>query len=264
MKRLLLAAVAVVAFTGGSATAADIAPSYKAPPPPRPACAQFGGFYIGGNVGAATYDWTWNDRDSWARNEFDGGLPDSTRGTKSGFIGGLQGGWNWQSGCTVFGIETDWSWASIERTREITDGDAGAALDTLTVSNKLRWLGTTRTRAGVVVDNLLLYVTGGLAYARFDRTFTAIDQGVSAETFSSTNTRWGWVAGVGTEWALWNNWSLKSEALYVRFQESETNFTSAVAIANGNGAIKRFDHHDSAWIARVGLNWRFGGGLGRY
>ncbi len=42
-------------------------------------------------------------------------------------------------------------------------GPAGFA--TLAVSNNLQSFGTVRARTGVVVDNLMLYVTGGLAYA---------------------------------------------------------------------------------------------------
>jgi hypothetical protein len=66
----------------------------------------------------------------------------------------------------------------------------------------MRWFGTVRARTGVVLDNVLLYVTGGLAYARFNRDFTVLENGpppVSA-VFSSSRTRWGWTAGVGSEW----------------------------------------------------------------
>ncbi len=50
MKKLLLATCAVGALAAGSASAADIPVRAPLPPPP-PACAQFGGFYVGGNVG---------------------------------------------------------------------------------------------------------------------------------------------------------------------------------------------------------------------
>ena len=40
------------------------------------------------------------------------------------------------------------------------------------MSSKLDGFGTLRLRTGIVVDNLLVYVTGGLAQARFDRSQT--------------------------------------------------------------------------------------------
>ena len=63
--------------------------------------------------------------------------------------------------------------------------------------------------------------------------------------------------GVGTEWAMWGNWSLQSEVLYARFEKDETSFTCAVFC--GTPESKRFDHHDSVWISKIGLNYRFGG-----
>ena len=179
---------------------------------------------------------------------------------ETGYGVGAQIGYNIQSGCTVFGFEADWTWTDTFSQKYITDGDVGAALDTLTVNTRMNWYGTLRTRTGVVVDNLLIYVTGGLAYANIGRNFTAQDQGISLESFGSNRTVWGWTVGVGTEYQFWGNWSLKSEALYASFGERDQTFTSAVAAANGNNALKRFEYQDSMWIARVGLNYRFGGG----
>ncbi len=42
---------------------------------------------------------------------------------KHGFVGGAQGGYNWQSGCTVLGIETDWSWSGLKTSEFHLDGD---------------------------------------------------------------------------------------------------------------------------------------------
>ena len=66
MKKLFLASTAIVALAVGSAGAADMArPVLKAPPPPPPLCAQFGGFYVGGQIGAIYYDHNWNDLDNF-------------------------------------------------------------------------------------------------------------------------------------------------------------------------------------------------------
>jgi outer membrane immunogenic protein len=262
MKKLFLATTAIVAFTAGSAVAADLArPVYKAAPPPPPACAQFGGFYVGAWGGAAYYDHKWNDRDAWTSENDDDLQRSNVNTQKTGFIGGVQGGYNWQTNCTVFGIQADYGWSSINADVLETDSDTGGALDTLTVSSRLKGLGTVRLRTGVVVDNLLLYVTGGVAYGRFNRSATQTDVGTGAfETFESNKTKWGWTLGVGTEWQLWSNWSIQSEVLYARFESDQNSFTCSAAFTCGApGELKRFDHHDSVWISKIGLNYRFGG-----
>jgi outer membrane immunogenic protein len=111
----------------------------------------------------------------------------------------------------------------------------------------------------VVVDNLLIYVTGGLAFANFSRTYTQTDLNVpQSEVFSHSRSRWGWAAGFGTEWAITSNWSLKSEVVYNRFEKDDATFTCAVFC--GAPESKRFDNQDSVWVTRVGINYRFGGG----
>jgi outer membrane immunogenic protein len=131
------------------------------------------------------------------------------------------------------------------------------------VTSRLRGFGTIRARSGVVVDNLLLYVTGGFAFAKFDRTasgaFFAGKNGCEsfcAEAFEQSRTRWGWTAGVGAEWALWSNWSIKSEFLYARFQRDEQTVFCTVFCETPRNF--RFESNDSLWTTRIGLNYRFG------
>ena len=122
MQKILLSAVAILAF-GSLASAADL--PRKGPvaaPVVRPACAQFGGFYIGGNAGWGFYDHTFNDRDGLGPF-LDTGLPSSISGTDGAFNGGVQAGYNWQRGCTVFGVEADWSWAGNKVFETQLDGD---------------------------------------------------------------------------------------------------------------------------------------------
>jgi outer membrane immunogenic protein len=223
--------------------------------PQRVGCANFGGWYVGGNLGWAYYDHKYSDRNG-LRISVDPGLPDSVSSDKDGFNGGLQGGYNWQSGCTIFGVEADWSWSDLTISKLNSDGNGGSQ-DTLNVESKMRWFGTARVRSGVIVDNLLLYVTGGLAYANFDRSFTFFQDGPPATgVFSSDKTKIGWTAGVGTEWAWTPNWSVKSEFLYMRFKED-----GLTVAGNGTfgaaGQSYRLDSQDSMWVTRAGLNYRF-------
>ena len=108
-----------------------------------------------------------------------------------------------------------------------------------------------------MVDNILLYVTGGLAFANFNREWTLFDDGNAlTEVFSQQRWRWGGVVGVGTEWSFNNNWSLKSEFLYMAFERDEVAFTSVI---HNPGVSQRFESQDSVWVSRIGLNYRFGG-----
>jgi outer membrane immunogenic protein len=257
MKKILLATTAALTLAAGSAGAADLArPVYKAAPPPPPACAQFGGFYVGGQVGYAKYDHSWSDKDAWA-GAVDDDLVGDRRNSKGGVAGGLGGGYNWQSGCTVFGVSVDYNWSSINAANIYTDGELPAPTDTLTVSSKLQGFGTLQARTGIVVDNLLLYVTGGLAFANFNREWTLFNDGNGlTEVFSQRRWRWGGVVGVGTEWAINQNWSIKSEFLYMAFERDEVNFLSVI---HNPGVNQRFESQDSVWVSRIGVNYRFGG-----
>ncbi len=109
---------------------------------------------------------------------------------------------------------------------------------------------------------MLLYATGGLAYASIKWSATLnniLAGGPVSETFGRIDLRWGGVAGVGAEMALRGNWSFKTEALYIRFTDAESTFTSAFAAANGNPTSKSFHNQDALWVARMGLNYRWGG-----
>jgi outer membrane immunogenic protein len=261
MKKLFLATTAIVALAAGSAGAADMAVKARPLPPPPPACAQFGGGYIGANVGWSIYNYNYHDRGNLVQT-IDSDLPTHVRLTDDRWNGGVQIGYNWQSRCSLFGIEADWSWTNAKASDTFLDGDGGTQ-DALTVESRMRWFGTVRARTGVVVDNVLIYATGGLAYARFNRDFTVFeDAPATAATFSSSRTRWGWTAGVGTEWSFAANWSLKSEFLYMRFAHDDTNFTGFTFNGVNFGVPGRtytFNSNDEAWVTRIGLNYRWGG-----
>jgi outer membrane immunogenic protein len=257
--KLVLASMAIAALTMGSAVAADM--PIKGPRAVAPACAQFGGYYLGVHGGWGYYRHDHSDRGNLVQT-IDDDLPTNTVQADGNGFGGAQIGRNWQSNCTVFGLEADWSWSGMRAQETFLDGD-GATQDSLTVSSKLRWFGTVRTRTGIVVDNLLLYVTGGFAYARFNRDYTIVeDAPLTTFTFSSTNTRWGWTAGFGTEWAWSGNWSIKSEVLYMRFVGGDAGFTGTTFNTVNFGVPGRgynFGSQDEVWVARIGLNYRFGG-----
>lgn len=162
------------------------------------------GPYLGGNLGYGWGDVTNN-----------GARP-------SGVLGGIQAGYNWQSGALVYGVEGDLQLNSAD--------DTFAAWK---FSNP--WFGTARGRVGFTFNNILLYGTGGLAFGT-----------VKAESFgfSESHTSFGWTAGVGAEVALTQNWSAKIEYLYVDLSGNTFSLT---------GLPQGYQFN----TLRVGVNYRF-------
>src|SRR5690349_16533508 len=132
--RSVLFTAACAAVLAGAASAADLPrPSYYSPSPIiPPSFYGWTGPYLGGNLG---YEW---------------GTTGNNPTRPSGFEGGLQAGYNWQTGQFVFGGEADFQ--------------LSGANDTVApwkFSNP--WFGTLRARGGVAVDNFLIYGTLGFA-----------------------------------------------------------------------------------------------------
>jgi outer membrane immunogenic protein len=177
MKKMILAlTLATLTVASGSAAAADLprgqTPYYSAAPT---SSFNWTGGYVGANVG---YEW---------------GTITNANLSPSGLQGGLQGGYNWQSGQFVFGGETD---------LQITGADDTFA--PYKFSNP--WFGTLRGRGGFAYNNMLFYATLGIAYG-----------GLKGEIGGLTEdkTHMGWAAGLGMEVGFAPNWSAKMEYLYM-------------------------------------------------
>ena len=205
MNRLLGAVALMAAGWTVSAQAADLPYGSHAPYTVNPPLIySWAGPYLGANLG-----WAW-------------GSIENNPTKPSGFAGGVQAGFNWQTGPWVFGIEGD-----IQAT---------GAEDTFApwkFSNP--WFGTVRGRAGYAFSNILFYGTGGLAFGE-----------LRGETFglSESHTNAGWTAGVGAEFGFALNWTAKIEWLYVDLANDNFTITS---VSNGH----RFG------LVRAGVNYHF-------
>ncbi|MPZ58226.1 MAG: outer membrane beta-barrel protein [Rhizobiales bacterium] len=204
------AAVVAMGIATGQAGAADTGsspgPYYSAPvyAPTSVRSYSWMGPYLGANVG---YQW---------------GSATNSPTNPNGFAGGIQGGYNFQSGQFVFGGETDLQ--------------LSAADDTFAPWKFANpWFGTLRGRAGVALNNILLYGTGGMAYGGGRAHVAGI---------SESRTQLGWAAGLGVEVGFTPNWSAKAEYLYVDL--SERGYT-VVGTQNG------FESN----LLRFGVNYRF-------
>lgn len=223
------------------------------------------GFYLGANAGG-----------SWSKSELgvalnggsyfaDTSVP-SIKATGSGsdkatgFTGGGQAGYNWQSGTIVFGLEVDIQTLAGKASVGGTKVYPCCAPTNYTVGTSLEadWLATIRPRLGFTTGNMLLYVTGGLAIsdmtlkANFTDTFGSNTTG----TASDSGIRTGWVLGGGLEFALNRNWSLKGEYLHVDLGGLDATYRIRV----GTSATPPTFLHSGDMkvdIVRAGINYKF-------
>jgi outer membrane immunogenic protein len=193
-------AIAAASLAG----AADMVPGYYTAPPLHIPYSWIGP-YVGTTVG---YEW---------------GSVDNNPARPSGVAGGLEAGFNWQNGNFVYGGEADFN--------------LSAAKDTFAswqFSNP--WFGTVRARAGIAINNVLIFGTAGLGYGEL----TAIASGNLSESHTSV----GWAAGLGAEVSFTPHWSVKAEWLYLDLADRSFSVTAA-----NNGL--------AANLMRLGLNYRF-------
>lgn len=195
-RQILLASVSAIAISG-SAFAADLRP----PPvylPPAPIFT-WTGLYVGGQIG-----YVWGSDPI----EVDSTVPSAFFDTEpSGVLGGIHIGYNLQIAQYVAGIEGTVDGSSLSGTRE---SDSGVSMGTRTDVQ-----GSIRARIGIALDRVLIYGTGGAAFAGFTNNYEFAGPPSLEETDSKT--RAGWTVGGGIEYAVTNNWSIGAEYRYSDF-----------------------------------------------
>jgi outer membrane immunogenic protein len=241
-------------------------PYHKAPAP-APACT-WCGFYLGANAGGG-----------WSSDSVNiGGYPIAASAAPasvfllatsvsgaggsfspkgSGFIGGGQVGYNWQSGYWVAGLETDFQGLA---NRGSTGGGSSIVVagpvgpqsiaTVIATSNKLDYIGTVRGRFGYTYTPvLLLYGTGGLAYGEVSSTtsigqqdvgapgIVATTNGPYASSAGASSTRYGWTAGAGLEWMFLPRWSFKAEYLHYDLGSATYNNTLVNVVTPPGGLV---------------------------
>lgn len=249
MRKLMLGGAALAALAVSPALAADlpVRPIYKAPPP---VVYGWTGFYGGVNVG---YSWGRQSNTFTTTVLGVGTLVATETQNVDGVIGGVQWGYNWQLGNYVLGTESDIQ-ASGQSGSTFYCFNAACTNSTL-AEHRLRWFGTARTRLGVLpMQQVLLYVTGGLAYGQVRSDYTSTLGGVALGTLSFRDTRAGWTVGGGIEAALGGGWSAKVEYLYIDLGKNTVTQVSAAGVTQFQIDSRFTDH-----IARVGLNYKIGG-----
>jgi opacity protein-like surface antigen len=161
------------------------------------------GPYVGGSIGWANHKATWDDiEEDW--------FPGTANAESDGVIISGYGGWNWQFSTALLGIEADLSFANNSTTDSLSD----STFDDIT-KNEVTYLSTIRGRAGIIVDDYLVFATFGFAAANIEVDMTSVR--FPTDVIAPSDYNEGWVVGAGVERKLSDNSGLKLEALFYDF-----------------------------------------------
>jgi outer membrane immunogenic protein len=246
MKRLLLTELAIAAWLGASANAADL---YRATPSrpssPVPAYFTWTGCYAGGNAGGiwANPDWIYKSTP----------MPAVSLGIASvtGGLAGIQAGCNYQVVNWVVGIQGDYDWTSASGSR------TSMLFPRVTNQSNIRSLASVTARVGYSWDRFLLYVKGGAAWERDDYSMApnALISGFALATAGES--RSGWTAGVGGEYVLLDWLTVFLEYDFYGFGTRTNTFANCTVSACG-AVSPAIDITNSTYIFKAGLNLKFG------
>jgi outer membrane immunogenic protein len=266
MKKLALILTAIAAFSG-SALAADLPMKAPAAVPPVPVWS-WTGFYLGGNVGYLIENDQGNTFFTQPAATFVTGQ--QFNAASRSFVGGVQGGYNWQVSSWVLGIEADWDWTNSNYGPFCRTADAGppcsdAGRGFLNFSGKTEWLASVRGRVGWTWNQFFVYATGGGAWGRVDTTISSNclvagcgnNAVTNALTASFGNNRSGWVAGLGTEFVISGNWTGRVEWLHYDLGNLTTTLVAPATFGSYTASYSRSLQYDTF---RVGVDYKFAWG----
>ncbi len=161
-----------------------------------------------------------------------------------GFLGGLDAGYNIQTGNIVLGLEVDASLVDISGSLQGSPNTPCVfSAPSVYCTANVNWLTTGRIRAGYAINNVMPYITGGLALGGVEGTF---DFGGACNCFVDDKAL-GYVVGGGIEWAVTEKWTTKAEFLYVNL---------GTPSISGTNTFVEADTYDFA-TARFGFNYAF-------
>ena len=175
----------------------------------------------------AVFDWTGlyiGAHAGYSRGSSSAALSDpatlAASGTFSGTIGGVQAGYNvLMSSGLLLGVEADITFPNFLISNSVVSLLATPQSD---VTEQWDYVATARGRVGYAAGPWLAYATGGLAFAG-ERFLNSPANGSDEKVL---NTRLGWAAGGGLEYAFAPHWSARLEYLYSRFERTDIRFPS--------------------------------------
>jgi outer membrane immunogenic protein len=292
MKKFLVAGAALAVLIGTPALAADM--PVKAPAP-APVPFSWTGFYIGANAGGV-----WGRTDPSFLDNDGCGIPGlcnyftfgagqganmiavnnaSQKFNNNGFTGGLQAGYNWQTGIFVLGGEADFEYFKPKGSATYPGvlppgglpGEGGSAF-VENYSASANWLATFRARVGMTTGHWLFFGTVGPAVAQLNfnasyadtTTSPPLTSGTLVSATSSSAIKAGVAGGGGVEYAIDNHWLVRAEYLFVQVNEGyqvtqATVRTGVPTGAGGGGFGSQFTYAPMFRenIVRAALSYKF-------
>jgi outer membrane immunogenic protein len=225
----------------------------KAAPRAVPMASDWTGFYIFGFGGY-----------SWGRispDDFDLSSDIIFRTPKpKGGVFGFGGGYNWQYGGWVGGVELDYGFSNEKETRTLATssscGDGCTFTDNTALHSKIDALGSARLRVGyLIMPSVLAYGTAGAGWGRAElssfETACANDKCTSFGLVAKPNL-FGWVAGGGIEFKLFDHLRLRGEYLHYDFGSTSYSFQ-----ASGSAATTTINAKTRDDVVRGALIWNF-------
>ena len=191
----------------------------------------FDGPYVGGEIGYATgeadLEWTPSGESFTLSDELD----------YDGWDIGLNAGWRRQfPNNFVLGVELGGNYSDV-------DGSTSNIFNTgLDASLEKDWEVFLSGKMGAIVQpNTLVYVIGGAQTADFDAQVTD-----GTDTWNSSDWEWGLHLGVGAEYLINTNLSVRGEYKYQMYDDMTV---------NAGGERVEFDPTES--VFRLGLLWNY-------
>jgi opacity protein-like surface antigen len=254
MGRLFFLGCLVLGLTGAGAAQEQSAPA-----------TDWSGFYVGADLGVGLASL---DAVTTVANEgtyFSG--DDNTLLTNAGSgelsqwrpVGGARAGYLHQMGGAVLGLEASAGTLFFDKSRSAQweYNTAPGVFGTIEQSVRADWVATLQARAGWGEDRWLAYVTTGMAVTRLEIDYRySDDSGSSARSRSSEReVRFGWTLGLGGEYALDENWSIRGQYLYANFGTLKT----YSPVQNSGGFTGDLAHEASleTHTALIGVSYRF-------
>jgi outer membrane immunogenic protein len=170
--------------------------------------APFSGFYVGASVGYSEGD---ANQTRWAPvvgGPFTGTQADAEL---DGWGAGLFAGYNHKMGNWILGLEGNWDWSDVSGDDNGSGGDINEW--------EQNWEASVRAKLGYqVLDDLVLYATGGYSWSDFDSNVVNAPAGSVSHTFD------GWTAGAGAELQIASNVTARLQYRYTDYSDERVSF----------------------------------------
>jgi outer membrane immunogenic protein len=269
------------------APAASRGPVYKASNPSPVIPYNWTGLYVGAHFGGGLAQSQWTDNNPIFCSNLPCPANEAGSHNATGLLGGVQLGYNWQFGHWVLGVEGQYSFAQLNGDHQNNVLEVGLlgpltftsnSVDRLT--SKIDGIGTIAGRIGFAsesMDRTLFFVKGGAAFARkqyadqFNAVGTLCDGAglcgvfvTDSGAFNGSQNNWGWMAGIGLEYGLTENWSANIEYNYLGFGTKTVNLqgtncqqTFSPPNLTCTSISRPFDINQNMQLLKFGVNYHF-------